>query len=125
VNEITKLIGARIREIRKAQGMTQEEVAERAEMDFTSIGAAERGVRNLSLKGLFRVAKALKVSLEELVRLPQDTSILLDKDKKIAILRLETLIKDMEAEELNFILEIVEKICKHIKAPSQRTSLSG
>jgi len=119
------LIGARIREIRKARGMTQEEVAEKAEMDFTSIGAAERSVRNLSLKSLFRVAKALNVTLEELVHLPQDTNILLDKDKSMAILRLDGLIKNMEAEELKFILEIVEGICKYVKAPSKRAPLSG
>jgi transcriptional regulator with XRE-family HTH domain len=118
------LIGARIREIRKAQGLTQEDVAEKAGMDFTSIGAVERGARNSSLKSLFRIAEALNVSLEELVRLPQD-SILLDKNKKMTMLRLEALIKDMEAEELKFILEIIEKICEYIKAPSKRPPLSG
>jgi len=125
VNEITRLIGARIREIRKTQGLTQEDVAEKAGMDFTSIGAVERGVRNLSLKGLFRVAKALNVSLEELVHLPQDTNIFLDKDKKMAMLRLEILIKDMETEELKFTLEIIERICEYVKAPSKKIHSSG
>jgi len=42
-------------------GLLKEEVAEKAGMDFTSIGAAERGVRSLSLKSLARVAKALEL----------------------------------------------------------------
>jgi len=68
MNDISKRIGQRIRELRKQAGLTQEDLAERAGMDFTSIGAAERGNRNLSLKSLARVAEALGVSLEEIFR---------------------------------------------------------
>jgi len=50
--------------------LLKEEVAERAGMDFTSIGAAERGARSLSLKSLAKVARALDVPIEELVRFP-------------------------------------------------------
>lgn len=68
MNDINKRIGQRIRELRKQAGLTQEGLAEKAGMDFTSIGAAERGSRNLSLRSLARVAEALGVPLEEIFR---------------------------------------------------------
>lgn len=52
-------IGQKIREARKKMGLTQEELAEKADVHYTFLGAAERGETNLSLKTLFRVADAL------------------------------------------------------------------
>lgn len=37
MEDITKFVGKKIREIRKNLGLTQEQVAEKAGMDFTSI----------------------------------------------------------------------------------------
>ena len=110
---LPKLIGAKIRQIRTRLGWTQEYLAEKADMDFTSIGAAERGVRNLSLKSLARVADALSVPIEELVRLPKDTRI--SSEKEIAIHEVRVMLKDMDLEQIKLILEIVKATNNYFK----------
>jgi len=63
MTDILKLFGKRVREIRKAQGLSQEELAERANLHNTYIGGVERGERNLSLKSVEKIAYALKTSI--------------------------------------------------------------
>lgn len=62
-----KLVGARIRDYRSKQGISQEELAARAEVHRTYIGGIERGERNVSLLNLVRIARALSVPVSELV----------------------------------------------------------
>jgi len=85
-------------------------------MDFTSIGAAERGVRNLSLKSLARVADALDVPIEELVCLPRDAQI--NPEKEIAMHEVRVLLKDMDLEQIRLVLEIVKASNEYFKKQS-------
>jgi transcriptional regulator with XRE-family HTH domain len=66
---IQELVGARVRELRKARGWTLEELAEKAEKHYTYIGGLERGDRNVTLEVLQAVATALDVPLKELFSL--------------------------------------------------------
>lgn len=68
---LATVIGANIRRFRKRQGLTQERLAEMSDLDFTTIGAAERGVRNLSVESLCRVATSLGLSLNDLIEPPR------------------------------------------------------
>jgi transcriptional regulator with XRE-family HTH domain len=61
-------LGARIRELRTAQSLSHEELADRADLHRTYIGAVERGERNVSLDNILAIAKALRVSASELLR---------------------------------------------------------
>jgi len=61
-----KKFGANVRAKREAKDLSQEALAELADLDRTYIGGIERGERNLSLKNVVRVAKALKTSVSEL-----------------------------------------------------------
>ena len=58
--------GARVRYLRLKNRLSQEELAEKCELDRTYIGGIERGERNPSLKNIYRLAKALDVAPEEL-----------------------------------------------------------
>lgn len=58
--------GNNVRSRREALDISQEQLAERADLDRTYISGVERGVRNLSLISLVRIAKALRVSASEL-----------------------------------------------------------
>ncbi len=58
--------GNRIRGLRKAQGLSQEKLAEKADMHYTYVGAIERGERNLSLSAIKKIAKGLQVNISEL-----------------------------------------------------------
>jgi len=64
----TKTLGARVREYRHEQGWSQEELARRAQLHWTFVGQVERGLRNISLHNLLRLAKGLQVDPADLVR---------------------------------------------------------
>ncbi|WP_368487301.1 helix-turn-helix domain-containing protein [Celeribacter sp. HF31] len=58
--------GKRLRELRKAQGYSQEGFALTVELDRTYISGIERGERNPGLKTILRIAEALEVPVAEL-----------------------------------------------------------
>ena len=47
--------------------MTQEMLAEQAELHFTYISSVERGERNITLGNIAKLAKALKCSLKDIM----------------------------------------------------------
>jgi transcriptional regulator with XRE-family HTH domain len=59
--------GDRLRELRREQGWSQEELAHRCELDRTYIGGIERGERNLALRNIERIAQTLGVTISELL----------------------------------------------------------
>ena len=58
--------GRRIRELRKAKGLSQEALALACDLDRTYIGGVERGERNVSLVNIEKIAGALDVPVSEL-----------------------------------------------------------
>ena len=62
MSTITQTVGARIRAYRLQQGLTQEELAERAGLHNTYIGQIERGEKNLSITSLDKILLALNLS---------------------------------------------------------------
>ena len=65
---IEKQFGRRIRVLREAMGISQEELADRAGMHRTYLGGIERGERNPALKNIGALAKALEVDISELFK---------------------------------------------------------
>ncbi|MFS0728315.1 helix-turn-helix domain-containing protein [Paenibacillus sp. 1P07SE] len=62
---LAELIGARIRELRKTQGLTQEQLGERAQLQSSYIGGVERGDRNISIETLEKLIHALEITVPE------------------------------------------------------------
>lgn len=60
-------LGAAVRARRKEVKLSQEALADLAEIDRSHMGKIERGERNVSLLNLIRIAYALNVTLSELV----------------------------------------------------------
>lgn len=59
-------IGFRIRELRLAREMTQEQLAEACDLHRTFIGSVERGERNVAVLNLRKIARSLRVPLTDL-----------------------------------------------------------
>lgn len=59
-----KLVGEKIRQLRKANGLTQEELAEKSNLQYSYISGVEHGDRNVSLLTLEKIIKALDVTPE-------------------------------------------------------------
>lgn len=62
---ITDKVGNRIKELRKIEGISQEKLAFKAELDRTYVAGVESGKRNLSIKSLEKILKALDVSFAD------------------------------------------------------------
>ncbi|MDC3413481.1 helix-turn-helix domain-containing protein [Aquibacillus sp. 3ASR75-11] len=65
---MSKVIGERIRKLRKERGLSQEELAHLSSLHPTYIGQLERGEKNATIDTIEKVTKALEISLEELFR---------------------------------------------------------
>jgi transcriptional regulator with XRE-family HTH domain len=61
-----KALGCAIRDIRKAQNVSQEALAHISGIDRSHTGKIERGERNVTALNLLRIADALKVAPSEL-----------------------------------------------------------
>jgi transcriptional regulator with XRE-family HTH domain len=62
------IVGRNVRRLRKARGLTQEQLAFEAEIDLTYLGGIERGQRNPSLLVMARIATSLSVRLPDLLK---------------------------------------------------------
>lgn len=57
--------GERVRKERLEQGLSQEELADKAGVHRTYIGMIERAEKNITLENIEKIAKALKISIGE------------------------------------------------------------
>jgi transcriptional regulator with XRE-family HTH domain len=64
--------GQAVRKLRLAKGISQEKLAELAEIHRTYIGDVERGKRNIALLNMTRIARALGISLTSLIQEMED-----------------------------------------------------
>lgn len=60
-NPMLTAFGLHLKKLRLARGLSQEQLGLIAELDRTYISGIERGVRNVSLTNIFRIAQALDV----------------------------------------------------------------
>ncbi len=57
-----------MKEYRKTQNMSQEDLADAAGLHRTYIGMVERAEKNITLINIEKLAKALKISITELLQ---------------------------------------------------------
>lgn len=65
MNNIAVDVGQRIRVIRIRRGLTQEELAEKADLHTTYIGQIERGEKNMTITSMEKILEALDVPFSE------------------------------------------------------------
>ena len=65
--DICKKFGNRVREMRIAQGLSQEALAQKSGLHRTYIGGIERGERNISLINIEKIASALNLSIVDII----------------------------------------------------------
>jgi transcriptional regulator with XRE-family HTH domain len=65
--KLLKTFGRSVRSLRKQRGLSQEDLAEKSGISRNYVSDIERGVRNPGLLVMVALAKALRVSLRELV----------------------------------------------------------
>ena len=102
-------LGRKLRALRNSLGMTQEQLAEGADISLKHLGEIERGRGNPTLATLEALAKALHVTLSDLISLdddqqPLDTSsieirALVERQDQATRLRVLRVLREMLAEE--------------------------
>ena len=66
MDDICVRVGFNIRRIREDKAISQEKLAGLAELHRAYVGQIERGEKNIGLRNLEKIAKALKVNIREL-----------------------------------------------------------
>jgi transcriptional regulator with XRE-family HTH domain len=69
---LQRKLGQRIAFLRKANKLTQDQLAEAVSCSVKFIGLVERGVNAPSIAGLEKFAKALKIEVKELFTFEKD-----------------------------------------------------
>jgi len=67
--EFTKRLSERLREVRKSKKLTQQELAEKAGLHLTYVGHLELGKYHPTVFVMWKIAKALDVSIDDLAGL--------------------------------------------------------
>ncbi len=104
--EFYRTIGTRMKEIRNAKGMTQADLAEKANLSAPVISGLENGHSKMWLVTFAKICEALQVSANDILRL--DTPAAIDDYPK----EFTALIADCNSSEIESIL----KIAKEVKA---------
>lgn len=65
--QVLEKFGQKMQKVRQSKNITQEGLASMLSMHRTYIGLIERGERNPTIRTLYKIAKALKVSAGELL----------------------------------------------------------
>ncbi|HOR41425.1 MAG TPA: helix-turn-helix transcriptional regulator [Paludibacteraceae bacterium] len=70
--DLFELVGIRIRNIRKSQGMSQQILAYEVDMEKTNISRIEAGRTNVTVKNLYKIAQALGVTMKDIVDIERE-----------------------------------------------------
>lgn len=64
---LQKAFGDHLKSRRLEKGLSQEKLADLADLHFTYVSSVERGERNISLENMGKLAKALKCKISDLL----------------------------------------------------------
>jgi len=106
---IYRTIGKRIRQERRRLKLTQEELAERADISANFLGHIERGTKRPTLNTLTKIADVLQVSMGTLF--VSETTYKLPTDD-LFVKRFMSLVRDKKREEKELILKVAEMVLK-------------
>lgn len=102
--EIKRLVGIRIKELRKSKGMSQEELAEKMGISPKYLSSIERGKENPTLDTFIKFAMTLNVDISELFNYAHERS---SKELKMFI---TDLTKGSDEEKLKLLAKIAKAI---------------
>lgn len=102
---ISKVVGERIRTIRKGKGVSQEELAFLSSLSAIYIGQVERGEKNITVDSLAKIATALGISLEDLFRFSEP---LADKSNQEFLIQILDKLSNRTVVEQERVLELID-----------------
>ncbi|MBW4081452.1 helix-turn-helix domain-containing protein [Paenibacillus sp. S150] len=108
--EVLKLVGARIRALRKGKGLSQEALGEKGGFHFSYIGQIERGEKNVSLLNLQKIAEALEVNLIQLSAYVDEEILVTQTENEIR--EIVDLLREANEEKIRLAKNVLREILK-------------
>lgn len=104
MSELKKLLGKRIREIRVARNLTQEDLSELTDIGASSISKIESGHFHPTDENLERIAKALKVEPYKLYMFNHQ------KDTKELLQDIQAMLNKATDDEIKLVYKVLSGI---------------
>ena len=103
--DVKQMIGVRIKDIRNRRGFTQEELAEKVDINPKYLSSIERGNENPTLNTLIKLSESLDVNLNDIFHQIEIED--LEKIKKLLISLLEEADDDQLKLAYRILLTII------------------
>lgn len=113
MNEINrKIVGNRIKELRKKKHLTQFQLAELVDVSSVYVSYIENGKRQLSLDNLINIANVLEVSCDDIL--------VLNQNARAYHSDIEDLLKDCNVNEKKILVNFVQSVKDNFPFQSNR-----
>lgn len=106
MSETKIMLGKRIRTLRRINDLSQEELAEKANVSGKYVGEIERGRANITIDILGKISTGLDVEISELFDFQHEIS------RKELIPKINSLLQDADDQNLQTIYRIIKSILK-------------
>ena len=106
VKTTKELLGARIKELRKAKGLSQEELSEKVGIDSKHLSRIEVGTSYSSLDTLGKIAQALGIEIKDLFEFMH-----LSRTKDLTD-NISKLLKEADEDKVRLILKIIRAVVR-------------
>jgi transcriptional regulator with XRE-family HTH domain len=106
---LLKILGQRIRDIRKQRGLSQEQLGELAGFHFSYIGGIERAEKNISVLNLEKISSALQVNIYDLFSYGKHNRLEISEKNKL-INELNKKLITMETNDLRKAIRLLKEI---------------
>ncbi|WP_319779952.1 helix-turn-helix domain-containing protein [Maridesulfovibrio sp.] len=105
MSDLLEKIGSKIRTLRTANNLSQQKMAELAEISYKYLGEIERGQVNLSVEILIKISNALHVEASEILAMnsAEDTN----------ISRAKFLLSELSEQDVKRAIDLLEALKKH------------
>ena len=110
MDDITKVLGSRIKEERIKKGFTIEKLAEIMELTPSFLGLIERGKRCLSVENLYKISEIFGITIDSLVK-----GNLYAEDNVTRFEELKVLMNEMDDTRFGFVIDMVRLMNVRLK----------
>ncbi len=116
MESLLKTLATHMRERRKSLGITQEQLADRADLSVNYVGKMELGQRVPSFKTLVRLAGALEVEVCELL------GVFGERPRRAATNEIERVMEQFDDQDAAFMLSEFQHIAGYVRSIRKRRS---
>jgi transcriptional regulator with XRE-family HTH domain len=106
---VLKLLGQRIRDLRKQKGISQEQLGEMSGFHFSYIGGLERAEKNITLLNLEKIATALEVTVFELFIYGKQIRFV-NNEKDLILNKLNGKLVELKTNELRKVQVLIDEL---------------